>query len=298
MRFAVNYSRATAELVRTRQIEIDCFKCPAWSDLIEEARGLLPVYIHLPLKVGSGRGEAFDTESGTSADWNKIESLLNKTDTAFINVHLRPRAEECADLPTDATDAQLGELLAERMIRDVRAVAARFGVERIISENDVNQVDSVLRPALIPIVIRRVVEESGCGFLLDLSHARLTAEMLGMEARSYITALPLQRVREIHITGIQRIEGRWLDAVRRDDPEFAARFEGQRFDHLPMTDEDWAFFAWAMERIHAGTWSQPHTITFEYGGVGKMWEAVTDMEMLKAQVPRLRVMIKEDANKQ
>ena len=36
-----------------------------------------------------------------------------------------------------------------------------------------------MRPSVEPEVITRVVEESGCGLLLDISHARIVANYLG-----------------------------------------------------------------------------------------------------------------------
>ena len=43
-----------------------------------------------------------------------------------------------------------------------------------------------------------------------------------------------------------------------------------------------------MGQIRAGRWSRPWIITFEYGGVGPLWEALTDADALRTQVPRLR----------
>lgn len=54
MKFAVNYSTEGAELLRQGQIELDLFKCPAWPDLLPEARALRLAHVHFPLIVGSG----------------------------------------------------------------------------------------------------------------------------------------------------------------------------------------------------------------------------------------------------
>ena len=34
--------------------------------------------------------------------------------------------------------------------------------------------------------------------------------------------------------------------------------------------------------------ASPWIVTFEYGGVGPLWEALTDADALRTQVPRLR----------
>ncbi len=52
--------------------------------------------------------------------------------------------------------------------------------------------------------------------------------------------------------------------------------------------------AWALAEIGQGKWGQPWIMAFECG-VGPLWEAVTDTEAWRAQVPRLHAMIQETA---
>jgi hypothetical protein len=69
------------------------------------------------------------------------------------------------------------------------------------------------------------------------------------------------------------------------------QFAGHDIDHLPMTDEDWTFTAWALSRIRDGAWSMPEIVAFEVGGIGPMFEAMTIPAALEAQVPRLYAMV-------
>ena len=79
-----------------------------------------------------------------------------------------------------------------------------FGPGRVIAEN-VPNADDCLRPAYLPAVVRRVIEECDCGLLFDISHARRAARALGMAATEYIAQLPVERTREIHLSGIQQL---------------------------------------------------------------------------------------------
>ena len=152
-----------------------------------------------------------------------------------------------------------------------------------------------LRPAFLPEVICRVVEETGCGFLFDTAHASLAAHGLNVNIREYIDALPTEYTREIHITGIQRFEGRWVRLARQFgiDADVIQRFTGSLQDHFPMTDEDWEFCVWAMEQARGGVWGHPWMMTFEYGGDGGLSGAVTEANVLVEQVPRLYALVKE-----
>ena len=291
MQLAVNYSHTAADLWDRGRIAVDRFKCPAWPDLVATVRQAHPVYVHFPLNAGRGTGDALDSETNQVADWQKVEALLAQTGTPFVNVHLAPAAQDHPDIPADTTAAAHVERLADCLVRDVAAVVRRFGPERVIVENDYE----LPRPAFLPEVIRRVVEETGCGLLLDLSHARLAAGVLGLDACAYIAALPLERVREVHLTGIQLFDDRWVDALRQAGiaEDVIQGFAGRLMDHLPLTDADWAFTAWAMAQVREGAWGQPWIVTLECGGVGPLWEAITEADVLADQVPRLHALVKE-----
>jgi uncharacterized protein (UPF0276 family) len=291
MKLAVNYSIPTADLLRKRQIEIGLLKCPAWDDLIVEAKEIHPIYVHFPLAVGRGIGDAIDTETGQRADWKKVESLLQQTGTRFVNVHLDSLRKDFPGIPASTADPAHVEMLTERTIVDLSAVAERFGTDCVIAENEYDFGSCMMHPVLSASFIRRIIEETHCGFLLDLSHARLAARVFGTDPREYISGLPVEHIREIHVTGIQRLEGHWLEAVRRCDPDLATRCGGEWIDHMPMTEPDWDFFAWALEQISSGVWAAPQIVAFEYGGVGGLFGALLRPDTLATQVPRLSAMI-------
>lgn len=293
MELAVNYSPPVAAMRRAETVALDRFKCPAWPDLIASVRAEYPVYVHFPLRVGSGMGRVIDSGAKRPADWAGIEALMTQTDTPLVNVHLAPERSDLPDIPPDSTDPAHVERIAEAMICDLRDAVARFGAERVIAENDFFTPRVGVRAAALPDVIRRVIDEAGCGLLLDLSHARLAAGGLGRDVREYIGALPVERIREIHVTGIQRLEGKWLDRMRRNgaDSDLIDHYAGGLLDHLPMTDADWDFFAWAMAQIHSGAWGRPWVVTFECGGVGPVFDALTDTDALAREIPRLYAMV-------
>jgi len=295
MKLAVNYSDPVANLLRDQQIQIDYFKCPAWPDLVATVQKIHPTYVHFPLRVGAGIGDAIDTETKQLPDWNKVETLLNRTDTPLVNLHLSPTVQDYPNIPVDTTDLTHINMLVESMVKDVEAVARRFGSEHVIIENDHDFGNRHLRPAFLPEVICRVVEETDCGFLLDISHARLAAYSLGINIHEYISALPVSRIREIHITGVQRLEGHWIERMLQAgvDAFIIQRFTGRLVDHLPMTGKDWDLFAWSMEQIHSGMWKRPWVVAFEYGGVSSLHAAITEIDVLANQIPQLYTLIKE-----
>ncbi len=290
MQFAVNYSAATERLLDEGQVAFDRFKCPAWPDLVGRVAERHRVHVHFPLLAGAGRGEVLDGETNGPPDWARVESLLAATGTAFVNVHLSPQPMHYPGLEPRATDATTVALVGENLLRDVEALVQRFGAERVIAENDPDHIGTMLA-GLLPEVISAVIAEAGCGLLLDLVHVRITAENLGINSRDYAAALPTRRLRELHISGAQRLEGIWaerLNASGEQGQRLVARLQGKLMDHLPMAADDWALTEWAFAQMHTGVWRRADIATFEYGGVGPDWEAVTMEDVLADQIPRLR----------
>lgn len=284
MKLALNYSRPAAALLQAGQIDIDSFKCPAWPDLVAEASALHAVYVHFPLSITAGGSQILDTETRQPPDWFGVERLLAQTGTPFLNVHLT----EDGHLYPAAPKRPLGpaEIASqtENLVRQLRPAVAKFGRDRIIVENSTS---------LWPQVFGGVVEATSCGFLFDVSHAVLASRQLGMDLASYAEALPLASTREVHATGVRRLEGHWLDmAIRTGYPAATSLLGGELVDHLPMTDADWQATGWCLDRFRAGACGMPWCLTFEYGGVGGFFEATTDVERLARDVPRLRTLIR------
>lgn len=294
MKLAVNYSTPAANLVRSGAMQTDLFKCPAWPDLLPAVQAILPAYVHFRLKAGAGKGEALDFETQQPADWRKVETLLAQTATPFINLHLSPTVQEHPGVALNELHPDQIEKVTACLLCDVEAIVRRFGADRVIVENDYDETTGLPQAACLPQVIAQVVQTTGCGFLLDLSHARLAAQRLTMPIQTYMAGLPVTQIREIHITGIQRFAGKYIDLLRRGgiDEQTIAAMAGRLTDHLPMTAADWAFFEWSIAEIQSGRWGVPTIIAFEYGGVGRGWAELTETAILEEQAPRLYKMIK------
>ena len=251
-----------ANLVRSGAIEIDLFKCPNRPRVVEKARRQRPVYVHFPLYAGRRVGEVTDLDA--------IGERLLKTGTPHVNTRLDPQIEARAGMMGRLFDA------IDQTLRDVRTLVAHFDAERVVVENAPYYKDRAPDGAMAaePALIRQVVEETGCGFLLNLAHARLAAQSMGMDACLYVSLLPVEAICALHVAGMPR----WA---------------GPLHEPMPMSDEDWDLFNWVVERIEAGAWGLPRVIAFEYGGVGPWFEARTDPAVLARQLSCLQQTIQQ-----
>ncbi|MBI5877465.1 MAG: DUF692 family protein [Chloroflexi bacterium] len=297
MNLSINYSRPLAALVRDGRVTLDRFKCPAWPDLIAEAQGVHAAYVHFPLAVGYGRGIPYDFDERAPADLERIERLLVQTGTPFVNVHLGVRATERPDIPPESDAPAHRDRLVEAALSDMRPLLERFGAERIMIENDHAAKGTGLRLTIMPETFHAIVRETNCGFLLDLSHARLAAKQLGADARTYTEMLPVGRLREIHVTGMQ-VFGEALATRARQmgvEERTVAQFAGQWMDHLPMTEIDYEHLAWALGQVRAGAWAEPWSVSHEVGGVGSLWETIAEATPFLDEAPRLYALVHKEA---
>ena len=267
MELSVNYSLELEELLREGKFVVDRIKCPDWPDMIATARKLLPIYVHFPLDAGS--------RTGRPPNFAAADAMARDTDTPYVNLHLVTWHRDFPDHPPDSTDPSLKGKVIEQMLADVAAASKVVGRERLILENIpyFGKSSEFHRASVEADVIRHVVEQTGCGFLLDLSHARIAAHYLGVEAHQYIDQLPVEDLRELHVTGVHMVKDRLAD-------------------HMDLNDEDWTWFQWALDHIRAGAWPAPWTVALEYGGVGEPFKWRSEKRVLEEQVPRLYEMLK------
>ena len=267
MQLAINYSPPAADLVRSGLIEIDCFKTPDWQWMVDEAKSLRPVAVHFNLEAGNN-------ELG-QVDWKTVENLARTTNTPFINLHLDAKQRNFPWLSVNTTNMSDIDYVYQIILSDVTELVKRFGSDRIIIENSPYHEDAgnTLRLCVEPGLISRLIEETGCGLLLDISHAIITSIYLGMEPLEYLSKLPVHKLKELHFAGIHRINHRWTD-------------------HLSILKRNWHWLDSVLWHIRTGEWSLPWMLAFEYGGVGAEFEWRSKAEVILDQVPKLLERVK------
>ena len=264
MLLAINWSPEAAELFENGDIQFDLYKCPDWSELVKDAKSQQAAYIHFPLGIGIGQ----------MPEWNfaDIHDWLEKTDTRFVNCHIIPRNDPIAeDIDLDS--------LSDLLYKEVAALVAEFGKERVIIENcpyfSGNIAKGYIVQGIEPVLFHNLIDATQCGFLLDVSHAYMTCNQLDRDFEAYINALPVQHIREMHLTGI----GEWSTGIIGD--------------HMPFTESDWERANYCVKQIQSGQWRKPDVIAFEYGGIGMLKDLCgSDKNAIAEQMPRLWKMVK------
>jgi uncharacterized protein (UPF0276 family) len=172
-------------------------------------RGLRQIAERHPL-VAHGVGASLGTPGGPSREYLRaLAKLVRETGTLWASDHL------CY---TTAGGLALNELMplpftaeAVRCVaRNVRRVQDAIGVPWLVENISYYATidDSEMDEASF---IRAVVEEAGCGLLLDVNNVFVNAHNQGYDARAFIARLPLDRVVQIHLAGHDRSGPVWID---------------------------------------------------------------------------------------
>ncbi len=271
---AVNYSLAAKHLWEQGEISFDRWKCGAPGSSIgpEQAADTgLPSCIHFPLDAGD---PAF-----FESDWDLIKQQMNETGTPFLNLHLNAKRS----FFTEASLEGERKMVRDRFLTAVDGACRIFGPDKVICENVIYRGENgpYLRASVEPDLITEVIKETGAGLLLDTAHARITCEYLdGIETLDYLEQLPLEAIREVHVTGSLETDGRLRDS-------------------MPMTTVDWlnAFRVLSQcgQKERSGQQrlaGRPWLVALEYGGVGKGYEWRSDPMVIKQDLLFLSELVK------
>ena len=167
MKFAVNYSFGLDNFLKNRDNLVDWIKCPDWVGLIMEARKIRPVYVHFDILVGLNKVK--------DLDWERISMILNLTSTPHVNCHLVTSRHTNPSSPANVL------AMMHQWEGEITLLSSRFGNNNVVIEHfPYMPYHPYMRAAVNANNIRAVVDQTGCRFLLDLAHARITALNLGL----------------------------------------------------------------------------------------------------------------------
>jgi uncharacterized protein (UPF0276 family) len=187
-------------------------------------------------------------------------AALERTRAPWLSAHLGFSAAEVRfEVHMNALSPALPreELLAHTC-RNVRALAEAIPAPLLLENLDYcpgGAYEHVCEPEFIAAVL----EQTGAGLLLDLAHAQVSASRMGLPIEAYLGQLPLERVRQLHISGPRERDGLLYDA------------------HETLLDRDYALLAWVLRR------TEPLALTLEYN---------REANALREQLMRLRGLLR------
>lgn len=237
---AVNDTELSRRLLGGGRLDVDAFETtgPKADSAATEVEGV-PMLLHNAVWDWSlGHPSALEQADVMAVTHRR----LARTGARWLSVHVGFSSATVAyDVGMRPTSPRLdrGELLAA-MVENVRALASRVSVPLLLENLDAQPTgayDHVCEPAFL----RELIEATDAYLLLDLAHAQVTASRMERTIEDYLAALPLDRVRQLHVSG-----PRWRNGVLDDA-------------HEPLRDIDLQL----LDEVLSGT--TPWAVTLEYG---------------------------------
>jgi uncharacterized protein (UPF0276 family) len=235
---------------------------PAVADVQEE----VPLLLHCAsLSVGGFVAPQRQVIDDIAAHAERMGVPWISEHLAFISADPLPGAP--AGEPTELTYTvcpQLSEEVVEQVVGNVASLAPLLPAPLIV-ENSPQYFEMPGSSMNMAEFVSRVVEATGIGLLLDLSHYLIAAGNTGFDSAAEFERLPLENVVEVHLSGHSLQDGIWWD------------------DHsCEASESQFALLRRLLER------ARPRAITFEYN-----WNAAFPPALVEAHVERARNMIRQ-----
>ena len=165
---------------------------PALASL-EAVRREYPVSLH---GVGLSLGTAGDIDA---RHLSRLRSLVDRVEPSLVSEHLSWSTAGGAYLnhllPLPYTDETLDVVAGH--IHEVQDTLGR----RILVENPASYLRFRHSSMAEPHFLAELVRRTGCGLLCDVNNIYVSAWNLGFDAESYLDALPVSAIGEIHLAG-------------------------------------------------------------------------------------------------
>jgi uncharacterized protein (UPF0276 family) len=238
MNIGCNWSKTLKFLLEREEVKIDYIKSGAYgnfNELFSTMRSLRPILLH-----GLGYFEHTGMRNMEIIDFNRANDIIKKCNSPHYGVHL---AIENCDMYPGMTD----EDIYGRMCRQIQIFKKNLEVPLLLENTPDSPQDRVEfdhHPYVMSEQFTRLFTENDISFLLDLTHAKITAQYRGWNIHDYIRQLPLNRVVEIHVNG-----------SGYDKEGFPAD------THQAMENEDYRLLEWVLN------YTNPDIVTLEYNGV-------------------------------
>lgn len=262
MLLGCNYSSELIELLKEGTVDIDYIKLglyDLYNGVYEEALSFKPILLH-----GLGFCERASMQNIEQIDWNYVNTSFKVFKSPHYAIHLLAHSDDFFD--TSATNN-----MVEYMMKVVDFWKQNCNIPLLVENAPYSNYDEkefgVIRFCTDANFINDVISKCDVDLLLDLSHAKVASFNRGENIFSYLNKLPLNRVKEIHVSGSEKVCNELRDK------------------HIEMNDDDYEILKWTLNN------TSPNIVTLEYGGPGEIYSWRSNKNSLKYQLIKLRGII-------
>ncbi|NLW48494.1 MAG: DUF692 family protein [Firmicutes bacterium] len=248
MKLAVNYSDTLIDLLNENpELPVDFIKVPTkpFPDSFSQFDKGLSYRRLLPHPAQPGVISLGHPSSEERYNREIVAKIIDLTNPAYLSTHLEAKLDFFPSFEREQHQFHPGlkKTLSCRFLESIKLVKETTGLPLALENFPYYSWWRHFKIGSDPAFIAELCEVGDCHFLLDIAHARCSAWYFGIPVEQYLEMLPLQRLVEIHLAGVDY------------------RAEGIRDTHTKLTDEDYQLFNFVLEK------TKPEIVTIEYGGL-------------------------------
>jgi uncharacterized protein len=221
------YSAYVPTFVKSFPQSLDYVEVPF--ELLQHDPSILGVVGQTPLVLHCASLSIASPSICADATLTRVRDWVEKTSTPWVGEHLafisadRTEAGEFAEPYAPGEQYNIGytvsppmnEASADRVIKHLRHYTGRVPVPLIIENSPLyfSIPTSTMSQAEY---ISTILSHASAGLLLDLAHLAISAKTTGVDAEAELERFPLEKVVEIHISGIDtQADGDWDNHASR-----------------------------------------------------------------------------------
>jgi len=193
-------------------------------EVLETVRRQAPVALHgTSLSIGS-------VDPLDESYLRRLRALVDRVEPVWVSDHLAWSSLGGRDL--ELLPLPYNEECLRHVVRRASAVQDVLGPTPLLLENPATCLEFTTSTLSESEFLAAVAQQSGCGILLDLNNVQVAAANHAFDPAAYLDALPVDAVRQIHLSGHVRHGALAIDT-----------HEG------PIPDEVWSLYVQALRRF-------------------------------------------------
>src|SRR6266851_634648 len=233
MKFGISISKTVGEMARNDELDVDyiVYYGQIGMKYVDEMKAHYPLLLHdLPEPFWLSYENPF-TDEVVKVSQQLLDSIQPPWFSTGIGASAEPQAHRDGPYREgNPEDLQSRETVVANITKHTKRLRDWVKIP-VLLENFNYHPTNAYEYICEPEQYSQLLETTGCGMLLDLAHARISAvNMKHPSERAYLSEMPLNKVREIHFT-----RPGWQGDQRVDL-------------HQPVQQDDLDILAWVMER--------------------------------------------------
>jgi uncharacterized protein (UPF0276 family) len=161
---------------------------------------------------------------------DRLADLVARIEPAIVSDHLSFASAGGRAL-FDLLPLPMNQATLDRVVERVSRVQERLG-RRVLLENPSSYIAWKISTIPEPEFLAALAQRADCGILLDVNNVHVSSRNLGFDPRTYIDAIPADRVGQIHLAGFTDMGSYLFDT-----------------HSAPVSDDVWDLYAYTVGRM-------------------------------------------------